>query len=53
MTPVLRRIVAVEAHRRAAGCTASLLHSLGTGETFAIHIDADGFTDEASGTPAM
>lgn len=52
MSPALRRIVAVEAHRRATGRTATLLHALGTGETFAIQIDADGFTDEESGAAA-
>ena len=52
MTPVLRRIVAVEAHRRATGRTATLLHALGTGESFAIRPGADGFTEEESGIAA-
>ncbi len=53
MTPLLRRLVAVEAHRRATGRIAVMLHSLGTGETFAIHPHPGaGFADETSGITA-
>ncbi|WP_376095582.1 hypothetical protein ACE7GA_03310 [Roseomonas sp. CCTCC AB2023176] len=52
MTPALRRLIAVEAHRRAAGRIATLVHSLGTGESFAVRAGADGFTDEESGLSA-
>jgi hypothetical protein len=45
----LRRIVVVEAHRRRSGRCPVRLHSLGTGETFAIEPAADGFLDVASG----
>jgi hypothetical protein len=49
MQPEIRRIVAVEAHRRRTGRCPVCLHSLGTGETFAIEPAADGFVDVASG----
>ena len=50
MTPALRRILVVEAHRRATGDVAVMLHSLGTGESFAIHPHpGGGFADETSG----
>jgi hypothetical protein len=49
MQPELRRIVAVEAHRRRTGRCPVCLHSLGTGESFAIEATADGFVDVASG----
>jgi hypothetical protein len=52
VTPALRRLIAVEAHRRAAGRIATLLHSLGTGESFGVRTGADGFTDEESGMSA-
>jgi hypothetical protein len=45
----LRRIVAVEAHRRRSGRCPVRLHSLGTGETFEIKPAMDGFLDVASG----
>lgn len=49
MRPDLRRIVAVEAHRRRSGRIPSRVHSLGTGETFAIEPADDGFVDVATG----
>lgn len=49
MTPELRRIVAVEAHRRRSGRCPVRVHSLGTGETFEIRPTAVGFLDVASG----
>lgn len=50
MRPEIRRIVAVEAHRRRTGRCPRVIHSLGTGESFAIAPDADGFVDLATGT---
>jgi hypothetical protein len=50
MQPELRRIVAVEAHRRRSGRYPVRVHSLGTGETFEIAPSATGFVDVASGT---
>ncbi len=49
MSPELRRIVAAEAHRRRTGRCPTVLHSLGTGESFAISPRPDGFTDVGSG----
>ena len=49
MTPDLRRIVAIEAHRRATGRCPGVVHALGTGESFAIAPTANGFVDAASG----
>jgi hypothetical protein len=49
MQPEVRRIVAVEAHRRRTGRCPVCVHSLGTGESFAIEPAADGFFDVASG----
>jgi hypothetical protein len=49
MQPEIRRIVAVEAHRRRTGQCPVRVHSLGTGETFDIRPAADGFHDIASG----
>jgi hypothetical protein len=49
MQPEIRRIVAVEAHRRRTGRCPVCVHSLGTGETFAIEPAADGFVDVVSG----
>ncbi|MFA6265584.1 MAG: hypothetical protein WC670_07720 [Pseudolabrys sp.] len=49
MRPDLRRIVAVEAHRRRSGRCPVRVHSLGTGETFVIEPSPDGFIDVASG----
>jgi hypothetical protein len=45
----VRRIIAVEAHRRRSGRCPVLIHSLGTGESFDIRPMADGFVDLASG----
>jgi hypothetical protein len=49
MQPEIRRIVAIEAHRRRTGRCPVCVHSLGTGETFAVEPAADGFVDVASG----
>jgi hypothetical protein len=49
MQPEIRRIVAVEAHRRRTGRYPVGVHSLGTGETFTVEPAADGFVDVASG----
>jgi hypothetical protein len=49
MQPEIRRIVAVEAHRRRTGRCPIQVHSLGTGETFVIEPAADGFVDLTSG----
>ena len=49
MKPDLRRIVAVEAHRRRSGRCPVRVHSLGTGETFEIRPATDGFVDVATG----
>jgi len=49
MQPEIRRIIAVEAHRRRTGRCPVRLHSLGTGETFDIKPVADGFLDVTSG----
>lgn len=50
MRPEIRRIVAVEAHRRRTGRCPRVIHSLGTGESFAIAPQAGGFVDVATGT---
>jgi hypothetical protein len=42
-------MIVVEAHRRATGRCAVLLHALGTGESFPIAPREGGFRDEASG----
>ena len=52
MTPEIRRVIAVEAHRRRSGHCPLRLHSLGTGETFEISPTTDGFVDLASGVAA-
>lgn len=52
MSPDLRRMIVVEAHRRATGRCAVLVHALGTGESFPIEAQAAGFRDEASGLAA-
>jgi hypothetical protein len=52
MTPEIRRIIAVEAHRRRSGHCPLRLYSLGTGETFEISPTADGFVDLTSGVKA-
>ncbi len=47
-----RRIVAVDAFRRATGRCPTMIHSLGTGESFEIEPTAAGFVDVASGRAA-
>jgi hypothetical protein len=49
LQPEIRRIIAVEAHRRRTGRCPVLVHSLGTGETFDIKPANDGFLDVTSG----
>lgn len=49
MQPDVRRIVAVEAHRRRSGRCPVRVHSLGTGETFLIEPAESGFLDLATG----
>ncbi len=49
MRPELRRIVAVEAHRRRSGAYPRVIHALGTGESFAVQAREDGFLDVESG----
>ena len=49
MAPEIRRIVAVEVHRRRTGRCPVLVHSLGTGESFGIEPLPEGFRDLASG----
>ncbi|MCK8783340.1 hypothetical protein M0638_02950 [Roseomonas sp. NAR14] len=53
MPPELRRIVAIEAHRRRSGRCPTVVHSLGNGETFAVLPMPDGFVDLASGLRAQ
>ena len=52
MPPEIRRIIAVEAHRRRSGHCPVRLYSLGTGETFEINPTSDGFVDITSGISA-
>ena len=52
MQPDIRRIIAVDAHRRKSGRCPAIVHSLGTGETFAIEATEDGFIDKQSGIRA-
>jgi hypothetical protein len=52
MLSEIRRIIAVEAHRRRSGQCPVRIYSLGTGETFDIDPTADGFVDLASGLAA-
>ena len=52
MDATLRRMVAVEAHRRRTGHCPVLVHALGTGESFAIEPLAEGFRDAATGLTA-
>jgi hypothetical protein len=49
MQPDIRRIVAVDAHRRKTGRCPTVIHSLGTGESFRIEPTAGGFIDLQSG----
>lgn len=44
MQPEIRRIIAVDAHRRRTGTCPQTIHSLGSGETFGIALSPDGFT---------
>jgi hypothetical protein len=48
MQPEIRRIIAVEAHRRRSGRCPVRIISLGTGETFDIRPTAAGFLDVSS-----
>ncbi|WP_424135702.1 hypothetical protein [Roseomonas chloroacetimidivorans] len=52
MNSNIRRIIAVEAHRRRSGRCPVLVHSLGTGEAFEIEPTEFGFLDVASGLHA-
>jgi hypothetical protein len=52
MRPDVRRIVAVEAHRRRAGRCPRRIYSLGTGESFDIMPGDGGFVDVATGLRA-
>lgn len=52
MSPDLRRIIAVEAHRRRCGRYPLRVHSLGTGETYDIAPADGGFRDVATGLVA-
>jgi hypothetical protein len=49
MQPDIRRIVAIDAHRRKTGRCPTVIHSLGTGESFDIEPTTDGFIDLQSG----
>jgi hypothetical protein len=49
MQPDIRRIVAIDAHRRKTGRCPTVIHSLGTGESFRIEPTTDGFIDLQSG----
>lgn len=50
--PVLRRLVAAEAHRRRTGRLPPALHSLGTGESFVVEETAAGLRDAETGAEA-
>jgi hypothetical protein len=52
MDPDIRRIVAIDAHRRKTGRCPTLIYSLGTGEMFEVSPREDGFTDIQSGITA-
>jgi len=52
MQPEIRRIIAVEAHRRRSGRCPVRVISLGTGETFEIRPTAAGFLDVSSNLTA-
>jgi hypothetical protein len=49
MRPELRRLVAVEAHRRRSGACPRVIHAMGTGESFVVVARDDGFLDVESG----
>lgn len=53
MSPALRRMIVVEAHRRATGRCARIVHALGTGESFAVVAAEGGFRDVVSGLVAQ
>jgi hypothetical protein len=53
MDPDIRRIVAIDAHRRRTGRCPTLIYSLGTGEMFEVAPREDGFTDLQSGITAQ
>jgi hypothetical protein len=53
MLSEIRRIIAVEAHRRRSGHCPVRIYSLGTGETFDISPTANGFVDLTSGLAAQ
>ena len=53
MQPEVRRIVAVEAHRRRTGRCPQCIHSLGTGESFDIAVADGGFVDLTTGLSAF
>ncbi len=52
MRSEIRRVIAIEAYRRRIGRCPTSIQSLGTGEAFAVAVEADGFTDVASGIRA-
>jgi hypothetical protein len=52
MQPEIRRIIAVEAHRRRSGRCPVRIISLGTGESFEIRPTAAGFLDVSSNMSA-
>jgi hypothetical protein len=45
MRPETRRIIAIEVHRRRSGRCPTMIHALGTGESFRIEPCRNGFTD--------
>jgi len=49
ISPELRRMIAVDAHRRRTGHCPTHIHALGTGESSEIAPRPDGFTDLATG----
>jgi hypothetical protein len=53
MSPEIRRIIVVEAHRRRSGHCPLRIYSLGTGETFEIVPTTQGFVDVTSGVSAL
>jgi hypothetical protein len=53
VSPALRRLIVAEAHRRATGRCAVLLHALGTGESFVMLAQGSELRDETSGLAAQ
>ncbi len=53
MTPLLCRMLAAAAHRRASGQVPAVLHNLWSGETHEFRADSAGFTDAETGQRAM